>query len=106
MHNKNFKITPITYKYSVSNKVLSLRKKIDRVDAKIIHLLNKRSTYSLKIGNIKDRECVHIEQPLREREIVTNIINNNCGPMSTKEILEIYVIILDSSKRIQKDPYI
>ena len=89
-----------------NSRVLRLRNKIDRIDIKIVELLNKRATYSLKIGNEKHRCGIEVEQPLRESEIINNIINHNTGPIDTKDLLELYVKILESSKTIQKTPNI
>ena len=90
----------------VNSKILGLRNKIDRVDIKIVELLNKRAKYSLRIGQEKEIKNIQVEQPEREASIVQNIINQNTGPVETKDLLEIYVKIIEYSKSIQKNPNI
>ena len=87
-----------------NKKIKQYRNKIDSIDIKIVELLNKRATYSLKIGNEKDKYNYPVDQPIRESEIFQNLITRNNGPLDTKDLLNIYECIIDSSKNIQKDP--
>ena len=93
-------VTPLP----ITKKIVQYRNKIDSLDIKIVELLNKRATYSLKIGNEKDKYSVPVEQPERETMIIQNLINHNTGPLDTKDLLDIYNTIIDSSKNIQKNP--
>ncbi|MFX0036495.1 MAG: chorismate mutase [Candidatus Hermodarchaeota archaeon] len=46
------------------------RKKIDKLDNKIVELLNKRGKITQKVGNLKKQFSKDISQPLREKEII------------------------------------
>jgi len=46
------------------------RKKIDKIDNKIINLLNKRGKIVQKVGSFKNKVHMDINQPQREKEII------------------------------------
>ncbi|MFX0057854.1 MAG: prephenate dehydratase [Candidatus Hodarchaeota archaeon] len=54
-------------------KLEDLRKDIDKIDDKIIDLLNKRGNIVIQIGNIKKSLNLDIVQPTREKEIFERI---------------------------------
>ena len=55
------------------NELRLYREKIDKVDDKLIKLLNKRGRLVQKIGKIKDKTKIDTYQPEREKEIIERI---------------------------------
>ncbi|UCC18606.1 MAG: chorismate mutase [Promethearchaeota archaeon] len=49
------------------------RKKVDKIDDKLLNLLNKRGKTVLKIGKIKKKAHMVINQSQREEEIIERI---------------------------------
>jgi chorismate mutase len=50
-----------------------LRKDIDKIDDKIVDLLNMRAEIVVKIGNIKKKMGLDVLHPLREEEILKRV---------------------------------
>lgn len=76
------------------------RKKIDRVDGKIQELLEERFTLSKKIGTQKFQKGLPVKDGRRETAILGRI-SGRFG----EEIREIYRLILQKSREIQKFAY-
>lgn len=73
----------------MTNKLISCRKNIDFIDSKILDLINARAKFALKIAKIKhNKSAVYV--PARETEVINNLLKNNKGPLTKKEITSIY----------------
>jgi len=79
-----------------------LRKDIDRLDKKIVELLNLRADLSLKINRIKVKEEKEIYSPDREMQILKKIFKVNRGPLSNKSLESIYREIFSGSFSLVK----
>jgi chorismate mutase len=81
----------------------TLRKKIDKIDEKILLLLKKRFDIVKEITKIKKLKGLKIYQPEREKEIFKKISEKaeELG-MDIKGVKLIYKIILKLSKNIQR----
>ncbi len=78
------------------------RQKIDKLDEKIIELLNKRAEETLNIGEIKKKLSKDIYVPHREKEIYNNIMKANSGPLTEESIKAIYREIMSASLSLEK----
>jgi len=54
-----------------------LRSEIDKIDAKIVELLNKRAAIAKKIGEIKKQQNIQVRNLQREREVISNVLKEN-----------------------------
>lgn len=84
-------------------KLINLRRKIDNIDKEITVLLNKRASIAKDIGSLKKHMGKAVYMPDREREVYTNILEKNKGPLSDKAIMAIYREIMSSSLGLEKD---
>jgi len=82
------------------NKLKTYRKKINKIDKEIISLLKKRFLISKKIGNIKRKNNIKIQDIKREKELIKNKINTS--NLNKKFIKDIYNLIFKESRRLQK----
>ena len=57
--------------------IQELRIEIDKIDNKIIDLLNKRMNYVNQVGDIKKKNNEPIYRPEREKEIIDRLSNNS-----------------------------
>jgi len=80
-----------------------LREKIDEVDTQILELLNKRSEFSIKIGEIKTDKGMPIHSPEREKIIMKKMRQENPGPLNDDGVLRIFERIIDESRKLEKD---
>lgn len=79
-----------------------LRRQIDKIDKKIIPLLNKRARITLQIGNLKRKEGKGIYSPDREREVLKKIAAISKGPLTSPALEAIYREIMSCSLAIAK----
>ncbi|MBM3233886.1 chorismate mutase [Candidatus Pacearchaeota archaeon] len=77
-----------------------LRREIDKTDAKILKLIEKRFEISKKIGEIKKENHIPVEDCERENEIINKEANNS--RLSRKFISELFNLIFKESKEMQK----
>jgi len=80
-------------------KYLKYRKEIDKIDRKIINLIEKRGSISKEIGIIKKSLSMPLEDKLRENRITKKYKNKN---ISNKAIASLFKVLFEESKRIQK----
>ncbi|MFQ5822981.1 MAG: chorismate mutase [bacterium] len=79
------------------------RSKIDEVDLEILRLLKKRAQFTIEIGNIKKQRWLPIHSPDREKLIITRIVNENSGPLSSDGVRRIFERIIDEFRKLEKD---
>src|SRR5436305_7378519 len=78
------------------------RKAIDRLDTKIVKLLNERTQHVLEIGAIKLKAGEEIYAPHRELAVLQRVCRLNPGPISNQAIRAIYREIMSSALSLQK----
>jgi chorismate mutase len=78
------------------------RERIDRVDLRILELLNERTVIVERIGNIKKQAQLAIYEPRREEQVFHNITSNNSGPLPDEGVKRIFERIIDEMRRVQK----
>ena len=79
-----------------------LRECINKLDSKILELLNERAKYVKKIGEIKQKENLEIEVPQREADLLKKLTSINQGPLTNKMVVHIFQEIIDTLKTLQK----
>lgn len=82
--------------------IKELRKKIDAIDRNILTLLNDRMKLSAEIGKIKRAASSQIFVPVREKEIISNILKFNNNMIPNEALVEIYKEIMNASRLLQK----
>lgn len=84
------------------NKIDELRQTIDRINQELLNLLNERAKISLEIGKEKQKYGQPIYDPIREEEILTELVKNNRGPMTNELIISLFQEIFKASRHIQE----
>ena len=79
------------------------RKKIDEIDRKLIELLNQRAAAAQEIGRLKRNTNLPIYEPDRERNVSVQVQRENQGPLSDRDLAQIYERIMDIMRKIQKE---
>ena len=83
-------------------KIDGWRRKIDQIDAALLHLLNLRAELAVEAGRVKDEEGISLRVPAREQEILQRMKESNPGPFDAEAIDRIYRLILAESVRAQE----
>ncbi|MDA7915889.1 prephenate dehydratase [Verrucomicrobia bacterium] len=78
------------------------RASIDKLDAQIIKLLNRRTKHALGIGKNKVKEGLEIYAPHREKQLLDRLCALNEGPIQDDAIVAIYREVMSSSLALQK----
>lgn len=83
-------------------KLENCRKEIDGIDRELVDLFIKRMKVSQKIAQIKKSEGMPVYNGEREKEILKNI-KETAPDEYEPYVEELYIKILELSKRIQKE---
>ena len=77
-------------------KLSDLRKEIDRIDSRIIELINRRGKASRTIGEVKKARKQPIYSPDRESHVYAGITRKNGGPIPDGSMKAIYSEIMSA----------
>ncbi len=80
----------------------SLRNSIDKLDLQILKLVNERAEAAGDIGKIKSEVSTDVFSPVREEEVLKNVIDANKGPLGEVTIRAIFREIISGSRALQK----
>ena len=78
------------------------RKKIDDMDRRLAALLNERAAAAVEIGRLKRNTSLPVYEPERERAVIANVQQSSSGPLSARDLAQIYERIMDVMRSIQK----
>jgi len=79
-----------------------LRRRIDRIDRRLVALLNERAGCAIALGRIKKARALPIYQPAREEEVLGNVQKTNGGPLQSEALRRLFERIIDESRRIER----
>jgi len=85
----------------MKNELKTFRRRIDKIDNKIVALLEKRFGISRKIRGYKLKNNLLIDDKKREKEILASKTKNSL--LSDNFTRKFFNLIFDESKRIQRD---
>lgn len=85
-------------------KLADIRKQIDAIDQQLQDLINQRAQCALEVAKIKqqDKKNPVYYRPEREAQIIRKIMQRNPGPLSEKDISEIFLFILAKCRALQQ----
>ena len=79
------------------------RKRIDELDCRLVELLSERAQCAHEIGKLKRDSAMPIYEPDREKIIYENIARHNPGPLSERQLRQVYERLIDVMRQIQRD---
>lgn len=79
----------------------SLRKQIDRVDLRLLRLLNRRAALALRVGRLKARRGLPVFDGRREEQVVRRVTQANAGPLPARAIRQLFREILRYSRKLE-----
>lgn len=80
----------------------ALRAKIDKFDADILELLNKRAAVAAEIGKVKAEQGEVVFSAAREEEVLANVLAAHKGPLAPVTVRAIFRELMSGSRAIQK----
>jgi chorismate mutase/prephenate dehydratase len=84
-----------------ARKLKNLRDQIDRIDGKLLGLLNDRSKVALQVGQIKRETQKEVYAPLREKELLEGLTRRNKGPFPNHALRAVFREVLSASRALQ-----
>ena len=84
-------------------KLEELRQRVDEINIQLLHLINERAKVVKEIGKVKDKQGVYKYDPVREREMLNKILNENNGPFDDKVIEHVFKEIFKLGLDLQKE---
>ena len=85
----------------MDKRILELRQQIDTLDEEIIQLLMKRMDFSKKVGKLKEKLDIPVEDKNRENEIIDRLTQQAGQNLSEEQLIRIFTAVFKSSKQIQ-----
>jgi chorismate mutase len=83
-------------------KLVVLRRRIDRLDLRLLDLLNQRALLALRVGALKRRRQQPIFDPKREQRVLHRMAQKSRGPLSKAAVRDIFRAILRYSRTLQR----
>ncbi|MCD6327310.1 AMP-binding protein [bacterium] len=80
--------------------IADLRAQIDRIDVQIVKLLNERARSLLNIHDLIEARGERSFSPMRDEEVIQNVLGYNAGPAHDGTIEEIFRSILAALKKM------
>ena len=81
--------------------ITGLRRDIDKVDGKILDLINQRMLLADEIGKIKAKSGDRVLDPARESSLIQRLTSLNEGPLSKQALVHIFTEIIAAARELQ-----
>jgi len=85
--------------------IQQLREQLDNLNLEILKLINQRGDIVQQIGEIKGKQSTRRFDPVRERDMLNNIISHNDGPFTNATVEHIFKEIFKAGLEIQEDDH-
>jgi chorismate mutase len=82
--------------------IAQIRQKLDRIDEKLVELLNARAQLSLQILQEKQKSGLPIYNPQREQQVLHHVAGQNKGLLSPEQLESIFKLIIETCRTIQQ----
>ncbi len=83
----------------MTDKLKSLREKIDALDGRIVKLLSERARLAQRVGHAKNGAVVY--RPEREAQVLRRVAELNPGPLADKALQRIYTEIMSACRALE-----
>ena len=83
----------------MTDKLKSLREKIDALDARLVKLLSQRARLAQDVGRIKNGAAVY--RPEREAQVLRRVAAMNEGPLPDRALQRVYTEIMSACRALE-----
>lgn len=88
-----------------NNELDQLRQKVEDINLQLLELINERARAVQEIGRVKESQGVNKYDPVREREMLDLIKENNDGPFEDSVIIHLFKQIFKAGLNLQQDDH-
>lgn len=85
------------------DKLAELRKELDKINEDLLHLLNQRAAVVRRIGEVKEHQGIKRFDPVREQQMLEELVKKNQGPFDDNTIRHLFKQIFQASLELQED---
>jgi chorismate mutase len=78
------------------------RDEIDRIDERLVEVLNRRLMCCVEIGRIKRERGLPIYSAEREAQVLDHVAHVNAGPLERDAIRRLFERIIDEARRMER----
>ena len=78
------------------------RAEIDKIDAQLLRLLNRRAQLAIEIGRLKRDAGLPLCAPTRERDVLGRVAQANAGPLDDSAVERFFQLVIRESRRIEE----
>jgi chorismate mutase/prephenate dehydratase len=82
--------------------IAALRRQIDRLDDRVLALLNRRARLALAIGAAKARAKAGVYSPVREKNVLGRLVRQNRGPLADAHVRAVFREVISSSRSLEE----
>ncbi|MBI3318780.1 MAG: chorismate mutase [Candidatus Omnitrophica bacterium] len=79
-----------------------LRKRIDRIDLRLLALLSRRAGLVLQVGRLKQGQGRPVFDGWREKMVLRRLVRANGGPFPSRSVERIFRDILAFSRKLER----
>ena len=85
----------------MTDKIKSLRDKIDALDARLVKLLSARARLAQQVGHVKQGAAVY--RPEREAQVLRRVAELNAGPLTHRALQRVYTEIMSACRALEDE---
>jgi len=86
---------------AMNKQIISLREKIDKIDEELMELLLERIDLAKKVGDLKKKNNMAVEDKQREWEIIERLTQFAKGQIPKDQLIQIFTPVFRSTKQVQ-----
>ena len=79
----------------------SLRQLIDRIDRKLVGLLNQRAALARQVGQVKRRRRLPVFDGRREQAVLRQVTRTSRGPLPARSLRAVFREILRQNRKLE-----
>jgi chorismate mutase / prephenate dehydratase len=87
-----------------ANDIASHRAAIDRLDERIVEMLNERAGHARSIGALKGNDLVY--RPEREAQVLRHVTGSGRGPLPAESVGRVFVEIISVCRALEQRPVV
>ena len=78
------------------------RMRIDQVDEQLLRLLSVRAQLAIEIGRTKRESGIELYDPVREREVVSRVLEKNPGVLDAEALARLFRELVTESRNAEE----
>jgi chorismate mutase/prephenate dehydratase len=82
--------------------IAALRRQIDRLDDRVLTLLNRRARLAQAIGAAKARTNAEVYAPVREKSVLDRLVRLNRGPLDPAHVRAVFREVISASRSLER----